>query len=720
MKNKLKLACALIAFTAITVNAQVGVGNTDPKATLDVTGTPASATTADGVLIPRLTGDQLAAKDAVYIADQIGAQVYVTAAATTPAGKTINVTTPGFYFYNGTAWTLLSDVSKFAYNPTGTSIDLKFLSDGVTPRPSTNQAVITDDGTFIIGDITPGGTRTTWRTNNIFLQSTTSNLNSIFDGIHFGSGSNAYFNQTQYNGNKARGTQLAPASVQAGDFLNTLSSGNYGANGWHFNSTRVSLLSEATPTATSNPTQIRFATTSSNSLGASDKMVIRADGNVGIGTITPNASAQLDLSTTTRGFLPPRMTASQMSLIATPAEGLVVYCTNCIPTKGLRVFDGVNWVNMSGDPTPAAAFTFTGNFYHLPNFFAGKVMGSDNLLFLEVNVTTPGQITFSSGTVNGYAFNLIQQAATTGIQYIEVLPAGTQTAFNAAGDAFTITGVGATTETQNVTIMHSQLGSTLTAFSNGTENFSDNTTCQTRVVSTTTAGNCPATVTVGSNTYNTVFINGQCWFRENLAEAPTAPCADAINTGCNIWLNTNTGSAGIGAWGYYNNTTTNGTAGWRTTVPAANEGIIYQWSAAMNGSTTERAKGVCPAGWHIPSDCEWKYLEHGLGMTIADQNNTTSWRNSGNVGGQLSTLTRLTPASANGTGSNSTGFTALMAGSRISSTGGFTGRGSRNQFWTSTLSSPNVLIRTIDNNQSGIASTIAGRGNAISVRCLKD
>ena len=51
--------------------------------------------------------------------------------------------------------------------------------------------------------------------------------------------------------------------------------------------------------------------------------------NVGIGTTSPNASAQLDVSSTSKGFLPPRMTASQRQAIANPAAGLMIWCTNC-------------------------------------------------------------------------------------------------------------------------------------------------------------------------------------------------------------------------------------------------------------------------------------------------------------------------------------------------------------------------------------------------------
>ena len=62
-------------------------------------------------------------------------------------------------------------------------------------------------------------------------------------------------------------------------------------------------------------------------------------------------SAALDVSATTQGFLPPRMTATQRNAIANPATGLVVFCTNCgQPSVGgeLQVYSGGFWRNMSG------------------------------------------------------------------------------------------------------------------------------------------------------------------------------------------------------------------------------------------------------------------------------------------------------------------------------------------------------------------------------------
>jgi hypothetical protein len=68
-----------------------------------------------------------------------------------------------------------------------------------------------------------------------------------------------------------------------------------------------------------------------------------AAGSLSVGVNTPNASALLDLTSTTKGFLPPRMTATQAAAIATPAEGLMVYVTN---TGG--VFTGKGWWGWNG------------------------------------------------------------------------------------------------------------------------------------------------------------------------------------------------------------------------------------------------------------------------------------------------------------------------------------------------------------------------------------
>ena len=61
---------------------------------------------------------------------------------------------------------------------------------------------------------------------------------------------------------------------------------------------------------------------------------------VGIGTSTPAASAKLEISSTTQGFLPPRMTTAQRDAISSPATGLTIYNTTL---KSVEVYNGTAW-----------------------------------------------------------------------------------------------------------------------------------------------------------------------------------------------------------------------------------------------------------------------------------------------------------------------------------------------------------------------------------------
>ncbi|MGB3154936.1 MAG: hypothetical protein WBB06_10060, partial [Chitinophagaceae bacterium] len=62
--------------------------------------------------------------------------------------------------------------------------------------------------------------------------------------------------------------------------------------------------------------------------------------NVGIGTTSPNTSALLDVSSTAKGFLPPRMTTAQRDAIATPSQGLMIFNTT---TQSLEIFTAYGW-----------------------------------------------------------------------------------------------------------------------------------------------------------------------------------------------------------------------------------------------------------------------------------------------------------------------------------------------------------------------------------------
>lgn len=72
---------------------------------------------------------------------------------------------------------------------------------------------------------------------------------------------------------------------------------------------------------------------------------------VGIGTTNPNTSAALDISSTTKGFLPPRMTTNDRNLIAIPEPGLMIYNTT---TNQLNLFNATQWTNMDGTSASSA------------------------------------------------------------------------------------------------------------------------------------------------------------------------------------------------------------------------------------------------------------------------------------------------------------------------------------------------------------------------------
>ena len=111
-----------------------------------------------------------------------------------------------------------------------------------------------------------------------------------------------------------------------------------------------------------------------------------------------------------------------------------------------------------------------------------------------------------------------------------------------------------------------------------------------------------------SQTYATVQIGTQCWMGEDLRVGEDADMATT---------NPNTATDnGIIEKNCLNDTVTNCNA---------TNGSWYTWDEAMWYSTTEGAQGICPAGWHIPTDNEWKTMEMQLGMTQA-QADATGWR----------------------------------------------------------------------------------------------
>ncbi|MGG5211106.1 hypothetical protein ACQWU4_19465 [Chryseobacterium sp. MIQD13] len=89
-----------LLFLQYSFGQVAGIGTAAPKATLDVAAFPDDFTKKDGIIAPKLTGDDLKKKDALYTPSQDGAIVYVTNPVSSPSTKTKDVISPDYFFYN--------------------------------------------------------------------------------------------------------------------------------------------------------------------------------------------------------------------------------------------------------------------------------------------------------------------------------------------------------------------------------------------------------------------------------------------------------------------------------------------------------------------------------------------------------------------------------------------------------------------------------------------
>jgi uncharacterized protein (TIGR02145 family) len=177
--------------------------------------------------------------------------------------------------------------------------------------------------------------------------------------------------------------------------------------------------------------------------------------------------------------------------------------------------------------------------------------------------------------------------------------------------------------------------------------------------------------------YNTVLIGNQCWLKENL------------DVGKQIKDSSNQLNNGIIEKYCYNDDSANCTT----------YGGLYQWNEAMQYDTVEKANGICPVGWHIPTKAEFDTLAK---FVHQDGNS----------------LKAVQPGKNNIIGTNTNGFSALLSGYRY--TNGLFYRIKRSAcFWSSTKFNVELTdnmnmnddIKDINPNNYQII-------NAFSVRCL--
>ncbi|MCW3159863.1 hypothetical protein [Chryseobacterium oryctis] len=149
MKKILFTATMLVGFAALSkaqTIGRVGINTSTPAATLDVTANTTDATRPDALLVPRMTRAQLEAKNAAYDVAQNGALAFVTSIADgTGAGKTVNVTATGFYYYDAP-----NSVWKAVGGGASTPQRYEATRGGVTILTNTNAYSATANDFFII------------------------------------------------------------------------------------------------------------------------------------------------------------------------------------------------------------------------------------------------------------------------------------------------------------------------------------------------------------------------------------------------------------------------------------------------------------------------------------------------------------------------------------------------------------------------------------------
>lgn len=97
-----QITTGLVLMLSIFASSQVGINAENPQATLDVVGKPSDPTSLDGIIVPRMTGDELRAK--TYTMSQKGAIIYATSESGILDGQVVNITKEGLYFFDGNVW----------------------------------------------------------------------------------------------------------------------------------------------------------------------------------------------------------------------------------------------------------------------------------------------------------------------------------------------------------------------------------------------------------------------------------------------------------------------------------------------------------------------------------------------------------------------------------------------------------------------------------------
>lgn len=391
MKNKLFGLSVLTIFSCM-LNAQVGINTNLGQATLDVVGAPSNPNKLDGIIAPRITGDQLKGKN--YSTAQTGAIVYVTTADTAPSGQTANVTSTGYYYFDGSVWIQFVQPQSSDWKTTGNSGTTASASTLGTAVSSGNFLGTTDSQNLVFttnntvkaildvnGNLRGGNANASapyasisWGSNNTLLNNTSSNIalgrentvaaqaanfpgvaigaaNSSLSGAktignnNFATGANTIVlgNNNGTSGSNVSGINVGNSNVNSGGFAfgtgNNVTSNNYAFGNANVASGAAGAIAFGTNASATIANQTVYANTSHAFSGQG--VIGTAITDVGV-NMTPNGTNIPDLEIS-KGILIKATGVPVTSDCNASNEGTIVYgkSGNTGSFYGCRISAGV-------------------------------------------------------------------------------------------------------------------------------------------------------------------------------------------------------------------------------------------------------------------------------------------------------------------------------------------------------------------------------------------
>ncbi len=497
------------------------------------------------------------------------------------------------------------------------------------------------------------------------------------------------------------------------------------------------------------------------------QVAINTDGSA------PDNSAMLDIKSNNKGLLIPRMTAAERDAISNPAQGLMVYVTD---DNMFYFFNNSQWTVFGGDPSAdywldnkyirngntlitikdngrvgigtenpymmlhlasdgpgwnkadAVFETVTNNPVDKSNIVTRRARGTlDNLQAVQVDDILGA---YDSQGYNGAAYKWGAH-----MDFVVDEPVTTSSSYIPSRIEFRTTNLTAPNSEPKMVIKHNGSIGVGTATPHASAIFeinSDHLGFLPPRVADVNAINNPAKGLMVFD-YSSMclrYYDGSAWSNclgnisfncgDNFIDARDGQIYPTVQIGSQCWMakNMNIGTMINGSTGQTNNNTLEKYCYGNDVNNCDTYGGLYQWNEAMQYVTTPGAQGICPSGWHIPTDDEWKTLEEEAETSTGVNWDSTGFRGT-DAGGNLKETGTNHWISPNTGATNSSGFTGLPGGYRRPS-GIFKFIGNYGAYWSSTENGIKAWHRGLKFNSAQIRRKDDRKTFSYSVRCIRN